>query len=138
MCMCVLQRWGRVARRALHPTSDTHAGFPLPGRKESVSGNNDPKNHQRGGDAVRLWAEGMAGLPGRGCRWRGYYRVELVGDIQTRVILSRGCHRTDAGEGAGLTGNSGWKAKLVVKMRAWSTTSGWVIPGVPSGPERIK
>ncbi|XP_041911266.1 phosphatase and actin regulator 1-like [Arvicola amphibius] len=34
------------------------------GRKESVSGNNDPKNHQRGGDAVRLWAEGMAGLPG--------------------------------------------------------------------------
>lgn len=101
MCMCVLQRWGRVARRALHPTSDTHAGFSLQGRKESVSGNNDPKNHQRGGDAVRLWAEGMAGLPGRGCRWRGYYRVELVGDIQTRVILSRGCHRTDAGRGRG-------------------------------------
>lgn len=77
---------------------------------------------------------GGEGMP-RGCgrrRWQGfldeavagrvYYRVELVGDIQTRVILSGGYHLTDAGEGAGLTGNSDWKAK----WKAWYTASSWV------------
>lgn len=62
----------------------------------------------------------------------------LLVTFKHRVVLSGGCHHTGARRGRDRSGNSGWKASLVVKMKAWSSACSWVIECVSSGPDRIK
>lgn len=117
-CVCVA---GVGEGSAWSPTSaqESHAGFPLPARKESgVRANNDAgKPREPGADAG---APAVGGGSGE-ARWRGCYRVELVGDIQTLVILTGGCHCCGVGLGRG-GGADRWEQNLLLAPSDWKAT----------------